>query len=134
MHPSELQRRRALDRTALEQLLTVLNGAMNALRLDGCGDPAIIGSRGHIHAVDGTFYVHIQCRSALHWTWAKKQLVSVTTVSQDGDEEGILVLTRMPTGDEAATIRHYIGVRQTQIREVSAETMQRLRDARGLGR
>jgi hypothetical protein len=49
----------------------------------------------------------------LTWTAAKKQLAAFTTVSQDGDDEGILVLSRMPDEDEAATLRHYIGLRQT---------------------
>ena len=59
---------RAQDRAELAKLLTALNGAMNALRRDECGDPTIFGSRGHIRACDGTFHVYVQCRSALHWT------------------------------------------------------------------
>ena len=59
---------RVQDRAELAKLLTALNGAMNALRRGECGDPTIFGSRGHIHACDGKFYVYVQCRSALHWT------------------------------------------------------------------
>lgn len=44
----------------------------------------------NIHASDGTFYVYVQCRSALHWTHANRQLAGFATVHQD--DEGVLVL------------------------------------------
>jgi hypothetical protein len=37
-----------------------------------------------------------------------------STVHQDGDDEGVLVLVRMPNDSEAATLRHYNGLRQTR--------------------
>jgi hypothetical protein len=87
---------------------------MNALRRDECGDPTIFGSRCHIRACDGTFYVYVECRNALHWTHAKKQLASFSMVHQDGDQEGVLALCRMPDESEAATLRRYVGLRQTR--------------------
>ncbi len=36
------------------------------------------------------------------------------TVHQDGGDEGILLLTRMPNADQAATLRNYVGLRQTR--------------------
>jgi len=36
-------------------------------------------------------------------------------VHQDGDDEGILMLTRMPNAHEAATLRGYVGLRQTVV-------------------
>ena len=50
----------------------------------------------------------------MHWTHAKKQLAGFATVHQDGDDEGILLLTRMPNANEAATLRSYVGLRQTR--------------------
>jgi hypothetical protein len=114
MDRSELHRLRAQDRADLDKLLTALNGAMKALRRDECGDPTIFGARGHIRACDGTFHVYVRCRSPMHWTYAKKQLAGFATVHQDGDDEGILSLTRMPNANEAATLRGYVGLRQTR--------------------
>ena len=114
MDQSELHRLRAQDRDELSTLLTILHGAMNALRRDECGDWTIFGSRGHIRACDGTFHVYVQCRSPMHWTYAKKQLAGFAMVHQDGDGEGILMLTRMPNAHEAATLRGYAGLRQTR--------------------
>jgi hypothetical protein len=113
MNRATLTRLRAQDRQELEALRVVLNGARNALRRDECGDWAITGSRGTIRAVGGGFMVYIGCRSALHWTHARKQLAAFAQVRQDGHDEGVLALTRMPTPEEAATLRYYIGLRQT---------------------
>jgi hypothetical protein len=55
-----LNRLRAQDRDELSTMLTVLHGAMNALRRDECGDPTIFGSRGHIRACDGTFHIYVR--------------------------------------------------------------------------
>jgi hypothetical protein len=109
-----LNRLRAKDRDELSTLLSVLHGAMNSLHRDECGDWTIAGSRGHIRACDGTFHVYVQCRSPMHWTHAKKQLAGFATVHQDGDAEGVLLLTRMPDESEAETLRRYVGLRQTR--------------------
>jgi hypothetical protein len=127
MDQTTLAHLRQEDRKQLETLLSVVNGAVNALRRDECGEPAIIGSRGTIRACDGKFYVYIPSGSALAWTWVKKQLAAFTTVSQDGDDEGILVLSRMPDEVEAATLRKYIGLRQT--RDIPPEQIQQAQDA-----
>jgi hypothetical protein len=92
--------------------------------LDDCGDPTIFGSHGHITACDGVVSIYLQCRSARAWTFAKRMLSGICpTVSQDGDEEGILRLDRLPTSEEAELIRHYVGIRQT----APAETRERIR-------
>ena len=109
-----LHRLRVQDWAELAKLLTALNGAMNALRRDECGDPTIFGSRGHIRACDGTFYVYLECRSVRAWNSAKGQLASFSMVHQDGGQEGILILARMPDANEAATLRRYVGLRQTR--------------------
>lgn len=132
MDRSTLHRLRAQDRNDLSTLLTALHGAMNALRRDECGDPTIFGSRGHISACDGRFYVYVGCRSSRAWGSAKKQLAGFATVHQDGDDEGALLLSRMPDEREAETLRHYIGLRQT--REVSPDSIQKAREAATKGR
>jgi hypothetical protein len=53
-------------------------------------------------------------RRRYHCAYAKKHLAGFATVHQDGDDEGILFLTRMPNADEAATLRGYVGLRQTR--------------------
>ena len=93
--------------------------------------PTIFGSRGHIRACDG-FHVYVRCHSGRAWTFAKRQLASFATVHQDGDDEGVLILSRLPDKDEAETLRHYIGLRQT--REVSPEAIQSVKDAHRKGR
>ena len=132
MDQPALSRLRAQDRDELSTLLTVLHGAMNTLRRDQCGDPTIIGSRGHNRACDGTFYICLECRSALAWTHAKRQLASFSMVHRDGDQEGILILSRLPDESEAATLRRYVGLRQT--REVSPEAIQSVKNADREGR
>jgi hypothetical protein len=109
-----LSRLRQQDRADLERLLAALNGAINAIRRDECGDPSIMGSRGKIYACEGVFSVYAACRSPRHWTFVKRSLAGFCTVTQDGDDEGFLRLDRMPTTDEAATLRDVIGLRQTR--------------------
>lgn len=125
MDQAKLQRLRLQDRAELETLLDALNGAKNAIRRDECGDWTIAGSRGTVRACNGKYYVYLPGRSAATWKNAKKKLASFATPSQDGDQEGILLLSRMPDADEAETLRDYIGLRQT--REVSPDLVQNLR-------
>jgi hypothetical protein len=127
-----LSRLRAQDRDELSTLLTVLHGAMNALHRDECGDPTIFGSRGHVRACDGMFHIYVRCRSPKAWTYAKRQLAGFTTVQQDGDDEGVLVLSRLPDESEAATLRDYIGLHQTK--QVSPDVIQNLKAARKMDR
>ncbi len=41
-------------------------------------------------------------------------LFGIAAVSQDGEDEGILLLTRAPDANEAPTLRGYLGLRQTR--------------------
>jgi hypothetical protein len=115
MDKSTLHSLRQLDHTALQTILTALNGAKNALRRDACGDWTIQGSRGEIRSYNDQFAIYLACHSAKAWTFAKKQLAPlIQTISQDGDDEGIFILRRIPEEDEVALLRHYIGLRQTR--------------------
>jgi len=61
--------------------------------------------------------------TALGWTNAKKAF-SFARLLNDGGEEGSFVLDRFPAGNEAAVIRHYVGV--TKKREVSPDLVLRV--------
>jgi hypothetical protein len=114
MDKSTLHTLRQHDHIALQTLLTTLNGAKNALRRDGCGDWMIEGSLGEIRRDADRFIVYLGCHSKRAWTSAKRRLADFTAVLDDGDEEGILLLTRIPLEAEIATLRDYIGLRQTR--------------------
>ena len=87
------------------------------LRLDECGDPSIAGKRGHIYAVCGTldepkklgFMIYVICATGTGWTYAKKAL-SFAKLTNDGDDEGVVFLDRLPSKSEAETIRRYCGI------------------------
>jgi hypothetical protein len=114
MDQASLNHLRQEDRKQLETLLAAINGAMNALRRDACGDWTITGSRAS--------------GSAKAWTYAKRALASLCPViTQDGDREGILILDQMPDADQAATLRDYIGLRQT--RDMPSGQIQKAREA-----
>jgi hypothetical protein len=58
------------------------------------------------------------------WTYAKRTL-SFTRVTQDGDEEGMLIMDRLPTAEEAEAFGSYLGINKE--REYD-ETLARLRE------
>jgi hypothetical protein len=105
---------RQRDRADLAVLLGTVNGAHTALKRDQRGDPVIAGSRGSIRACNGSFSIHVACRSRRHWFFVKKAMASFCTIAQDGDDEGILRLNRLPVGEEAGRLRAAIGLRQTR--------------------
>ncbi len=79
----------------------------------------ITGKSGHIFG-DGTGYAIFVStdESPRRWTNTKKRL-AFCNVSQDGDDEGVLALDRLPTPEEASIIREAIGIRKR--RHLSAE-------------
>ena len=105
------------DREHLATLLTVIEAASNSLYRPNCrgwiGDYQINGRRGHIITDGVSFYLYVTCNSKLAWTYAKKAL-SFATLTQDGDDEGMLRLDRLPDPEEAELIRRYCGIRKTQ--------------------
>jgi hypothetical protein len=63
------------------------------------------------------------------WNKAKRAL-AFARVSQDGDDEGILILDRLPTKTEAEAIRHHLGVAKRK--EIGPEQLKTLQErARG---
>jgi hypothetical protein len=125
----------AQQRAALIELARALCSRETLLRRDECGDWCIAGRHGHIYATPGgsfakpnpvraAFQIFVLGWSPLGWTNAKKAF-SFAQLFNDGDDEGSFVLDRLPTSDEAAVIRHYVGV--TKKREVSPDLVFRLR-------
>jgi hypothetical protein len=111
METYENSRAQAEDRGLLYEFLGALDGARKAIWLDECRLWAIHGKRGYISTWgDGkSLLLHVQCKSRRHWTWTKKRL-SFCTVTQDGDQEGCLKLSGMPTREQSIEIRSALGI------------------------
>jgi len=120
---------------ALLEFAKALGSRDNALRRDECGDWAIFGSRGHIFACpDSTpakpdpqrpsFQIMVSGVSARGWSFAKAAM-TFAIVCQDGDDEGALMMPRLPTKDEAEIIRDKLGIAKR--REDTEAALERLR-------
>lgn len=104
------QPNREEDKKLLLKLSVYLNTSVDRLKVDSCGDWNILGRKGNISTDSELWYLYTEGSSKRHWTSIKKQL-SFMIVSQDGDEEGILKLERMPSPREAEVIRKVCGLR-----------------------
>jgi hypothetical protein len=104
---------------------SALGSRDKALHRDECGDPRINGRRGHIYAAPEGFMLAVMGWSANGWNKAKRAL-AFASLSQDGDDEGILILDRLPTKTEAETIRHYLGVAKRK--EIGPEQIKTLQE------
>ena len=106
------------DRACLGLMREALNAAHNAVRLDECRLWTVRGSRGYVSTWgDGqTWMLAVGSKTPRHWTFAKQRMASfpgLAQLTQDGDEEGVFRLMRLPTPEEAAEIRRAAGVRQS---------------------
>lgn len=108
------QPNRIEDKRYLKKLTQALDVSEKRIKLDECGDWNIVGTRGHIHTETKFWYLYTQCETPRKWENTKKSL-SFMEVHQDGDDEGILKLDRMPFRDEAMMIRKVIGLRPRTI-------------------
>ena len=107
------------DRACLARLHAALNAAHNAVRLDECRLWTVRGSRGYVSTWgDGqTWMLAVGSKTPRHWTFAKQRMASfpgLAQLTQDGDEEGVFRLMRLPTPEEAAEIRRAAGIRQSK--------------------
>jgi hypothetical protein len=117
------------QREALLGFALALGCRDNALRRDDCGDWRINGSHGHIYAVLGSverpttpgFQIYVRRDSVREWSAARKALTTAQSgrepfcnLTNDGDDEGMLFLERLPTPAEAETIRRYCGIAKKQ--------------------
>ena len=105
------------DRACLELMREALNAAHSAVRLDECRLWTVRGSRGYVSTSgDGqTWMLAVGSKTPRHWTFTKQRIAAfpgLAQVTQDGDEEGVLRLMRLPTPGEAAEIRRMAGIRQ----------------------
>jgi hypothetical protein len=103
---------RKADRISLLQLTNALRVSQGRIKKDACSDWNIFARRGHI-STDGTgcFYIYVQFGSPRLWTFTKRKL-EFFTVSQDGDDEGILMMREVSTTEQAAVIRKVLGLRK----------------------
>jgi hypothetical protein len=114
------------QRPAILALLDALDASSKTLRRDECGNWRIKGSHGHVCAVpEGYQLLAVGAETANWWNICKRELGAFTTVTQDGDAEGALILDRLPTAAEAEIIRRRIGIRRR--RHLSEETLAELR-------
>lgn len=98
------------DKKYLRKLTKALDISDRRIKLDKCGDFNIFGTRGKISTDGEYWYLYASRDTGMKWTYTKKAL-SFMELHQDGDEEGILRLARMPYSEEARTVRKVIGVR-----------------------
>jgi len=115
------------DREQQKALHSALGVWDRALQRDECNAWTIIGKRGSIQTWGGdgnTWVLYVSCHSPRHWTATKARL-SFCELSQDGEHEGCLRLSQLPTPDQAEAIRVALGIQKR--REVSAGVLDRLR-------
>ena len=113
------------DRACLGLMREALNAAHNAVRLDECRLWTVRGSRGYVSTwgdtatagPDGqTWMLAVNSITPRRWGFTKQRMASfhgLAQVTQDGDDEGVLRLMRLPTPGEAAEIRRVAGIRQS---------------------
>jgi hypothetical protein len=106
------------DRLYLDAFLTTIDASPGALERPNCrgwiGDYQISGKHGHVllgqgHTLPGDqpgFLLYIT-GTVQRWKKAKRRLPG--SVTQDGDDEGIIPLDRLPLPAEAEAIRDLIG-------------------------
>jgi hypothetical protein len=105
----------SVQRPALLKLVEALGCRDVCLRRDECSDWRISGKQGHIYSVPEGFQLIFFARNGVNewdgagphiedYIRAKRNLVFCRLV-QDGTGEGIFLLDRLPTKDEAETVR-----------------------------
>jgi hypothetical protein len=104
----------SIDRERLVALLDALNASPRCLERPNCrgwiGDWQITGKHGHAMTDDTVYLLYAQA-TPRRWT-SIKQALAFCKLTQDGDDEGILCLDRLPTEAEAEAIRDTVGIRK----------------------
>jgi hypothetical protein len=124
-----------VQRPALLKLVEALGCRDACLRRDECSDWRINGKQGYIYAVlEGFQLIFFSRNGVTEWDGAgphiedyiraKRNLV-FCRLTQDGTGEGIFLLDRLPTTEEAEVIRDILVIAKK--REVSAAELERLR-------
>jgi hypothetical protein len=101
-------------REHLVALLNALDASERCLERPVCrgwaGNWQITGKHGHAMTDDTVYLLYAQA-TPRRWT-SIKQSLSFCKLTQDGDDEGILCLDRLPTDAEAGAIRDALGLRK----------------------
>jgi hypothetical protein len=116
-----------VDRAQQLRLLAALGAWDRALRRDELAAWCIAGTRGCIYTSgDGrTWVLHVQGRSVRHWSAVRAKLAEFATITQDGDEEGVVRLHGLPGPGQAEVLREVLGLRKRT--EISTEHRDRLK-------
>jgi hypothetical protein len=112
MHPDAIAAIREVERNDLSTLRGVIDAAKTCLRRDDDGEWRLFGSRGFIATTGGNFTVTV---TGGRWRAVKRSLVGLCSAVQDYPAEDTLRLDHLPINDdEAACLRHAIGLRSTR--------------------
>jgi hypothetical protein len=122
----------SVQRPALLKLVEALGSRPAALRRDECGDWRVMGRLGHIYAVPEGFQICFRGAPEFEepppgskaWGFAKTAMQPFVIVTQDGDSEGVMAMSRLPTEGEAEIIRAKLGIAKK--REISDSERARL--------
>jgi hypothetical protein len=100
------------DKAQQLRLLAALGAWDRALRRDELAAWCITGTRGRIYTDGKGWVVYVSGRSARHWSAVRAKLAAFTTITQDGDDEGVARLHDLPALEQAAEIREALGIRK----------------------
>lgn len=106
------QPNRLEDKRYLGELSDVLAVSKNNLHVDECGDWNIRSKLGNISTDTEKWYLYLKGSSTRNWNNIKKKLKFMHP-HQDGDDEGVLSLGRMPTSKEGEKVRKILKMRKT---------------------
>jgi hypothetical protein len=100
------------DRQLLLRVIDSLHVSKGNLRRDPCGDWNIVGRCGHISTDGaGNLHIYLLLETKRRWEITKRNL-SFAAVTQDGDTEGVLKMSELPTAAQGAALRKALGLRK----------------------
>jgi hypothetical protein len=108
-------------------------GAKQKFGQDEAGNPRIEGKRGRIYVQPSTcdpgksprFQIYFTTGHATGWRFAREAMSQFAKITNNGDDEGILVMERLPSPQEGEVIRDKLEIFKR--RYISEETRARLR-------
>jgi len=100
------------DRIFLTEMSIKMGVSQRRIRLNEYRWVILQGDRSTINYDGKWWYFNILDLTPMKWRNVKKKL-SFMEVSQDGDDEGVLRLDRMPTDEECEIIRKIGGFRKS---------------------
>ena len=119
------------DRELLLRVIDSLHVSKSNLRRDPCGDWNIVGRCGHISTDGaGNLHIYLLLETKRRWEITKRNL-SFAAVTQDGDAEGVLKMSELPTAAQAAALRKALKLRKVSpLTERQRTTLRRFSFAR----